>query len=168
MALVSSKLFGVAVAVMLVVYLAKCLGKKAIPIIAGIAIAVVICDQVASHFIKNWVQRYRPCHNPALEGMIRLVVGCGGQYGFVSSHAAIAAGIAAYLTFFMDRRFAWWIKDVSWFLVLIISYSRIYLGVHYPSDVLGGACAGMAVGFLVYQAQRRIRFLKKGAADEKD
>lgn len=156
MVLVSGRLFGLAVAVALAVFLARRLGKAAIPLIAGIAVTMALCDQTASHLIKNLVQRYRPCHDEALSGLLRLVSGCGGKYGFVSSHAANAAGFAAYLTLALDRRFVW-IKRAAWFLVAAVCYSRVYLGVHYPSDVFAGSCLGVLIGFLVCRIQFRNR-----------
>lgn len=98
-------------------------------------------DFVASGVLKPWVARLRPCHEPVLQDWIRLVGKCGGQFGFVSSHAANSAALAV---------FAWRVaphRVVGWAVVafaLLHSYSRIYLGVHYPGDILGGALVGTA------------------------
>jgi undecaprenyl-diphosphatase len=120
-------------------------------LILTIIIAVTLSDQI-SVLIKNSVHRLRPCHEPSLEGMVHLVKGyCGGLYGFVSSHASNSFMVAM-LCLLLIRR--WWF---TWFIIiwaLVIGYSRIYLGVHYPGDVICGSILGMLIGwgiFLFYQ-----------------
>lgn len=113
-------------------------------ILLFVLLLVALTDQL-SVAVKNGVERLRPCHEPSLEGMVHLVGGrCGGMYGFVSSHAANAFGIAAFASPLVQKRwFAWSI--FIW--AAVVAYSRIYLGVHYPGDVLGGALLGITAGF---------------------
>ena len=92
--------------------------------------------------------RLRPCHEPTLEGQVRLVAAsCGGQFGFVSTHAANSFNLAILSALLVKRR--WFTYSVfAW--AIMVSYSRRYMGVHYPGDVLCGALLGMAIGITAY------------------
>ncbi|MCK5028567.1 MAG: phosphatase PAP2 family protein [Bacteroidales bacterium] len=121
---------------------------KSIISLIFIALVVTLADQISVQAFKEVFQRLRPCHNPALQDIVHIVRNkCGGQYGFVSSHAANTFAVAFFLSkFFKNRHFSWFI--FIW--ATIVSYSRIYLGVHYPFDVLGGAALGGVIGLLTY------------------
>jgi len=113
-----------------------------------IILAVFLADRV-SVLIKYAVDRPRPCHETSLQGLVHMVNGvCGGMYSFVSSHASNSFNVAFLSLMFIKKK---------WYTVLIIiwastvSYSRIYLGVHYPGDVLGGAILGAFIGWGVYK-----------------
>lgn len=114
-------------------------------IMAGLVI--VFCDQTASHLIKSLVHRLRPSHEAALAGLIHISrAGPGGLYGFVSSHAANSFGLASFFYFMFEQKFRllkYWI--LIW--AVLVSYSRIYNGVHYPGDVIGGAVIGACMGW---------------------
>jgi undecaprenyl-diphosphatase len=115
-------------------------------IILMIIVAMTLSDQLAL-LIKNEVQRLRPCHLPALEGLVHIVRGiCGGAYGFVSSHASNSFTIALFTSMLINRKWFSW-SMVFW--ALLVGYSRIYLGVHYPGDVLCGSILGIIVGWSV-------------------
>jgi len=119
----------------------------------AVAIVVLLADQLSVHLFKNVFQRLRPCHNPDLSGLIHLVGRCGGRFGFVSSHAANTFGVAVFLSMLFSNRWA------SFGLLLwaaFVSYSRIYLGVHYPADVFVGAILGSVIGYTVWYAAQRI------------
>lgn len=120
---------------------------KSIITIIFIALVVTLADQVSVHAFKDVFQRLRPCHNLALQDIVHIVRNkCGGQYGFVSSHAANTFAVAIFLSrLFKNRYFSVFI--IFW--ATVVSYSRIYLGVHYPFDVLGGAILGGAIGYSV-------------------
>lgn len=114
--------------------------------IIAIAICFGFCDQ-ASSFIKESVQRFRPGHEPALEGLVRLLEGKGSNYGFVSGHAANSFGFAT-ITSLIFRKKPYTAAIFCW--AAIVSYSRIYLAKHYPLDVICGAILGIAIAISVY------------------
>jgi undecaprenyl-diphosphatase len=117
-------------------------------IVLFIIIAVVLSDQ-SSVLIKNAVDRLRPCYEPSLQGLVHVVQGeCGGKFGFVSSHAANSFN-AALLSLMLIKKRWYSISIIIW--ASIVSYSRIYLGVHYPGDVLCGAIMGALIGWSVYK-----------------
>lgn len=123
--------------------------KKFWIILLFVALAVALADQLSVQLFKNVFHRLRPCHEPSLEGMIHLVNGkCGGLYGFVSSHASNSFNVALLSLMFIRKR--WYsISILIW--AAVIGYSRIYLGVHYPGDVITGALLGSLIGWGVYK-----------------
>jgi undecaprenyl-diphosphatase len=137
----------------ILIYLGVKLRKKFLVLILIIVIAVTLSDQI-SVLIKNSVHRLRPCHEPSLEGMVHLVKGyCGGLYGFVSSHASNSFMVAMLCLLLIRRRwFTWFI--IIW--ALVVGYSRIYLGVHYPGDVICGSILGMIIGWGIFLFYRYI------------
>jgi len=131
---------------LLLFILFKNYGKKAIWFLPVVALLIAGCDQF-SGLIKNSVLRFRPCHEPSLNGMIHLVYDyCGGNYGFVSSHAANSFGLATFMMMMLPKGN----KNIRIALVvyvILIAYSRIYLAAHYPLDILGGWVVGFILGF---------------------
>ncbi len=145
----SDKLFWIPYYAFIAVLLVWYYKKQSIPIFISIGVLITLADQIASHLIKQTVKRLRPSHEPTLEGLIHLSkAGPGGQYGFVSSHAANAFALAAFLIFILPKKFNW-LKWILGFWALFVSYSRIYNGVHYPSDVIVAALIGILLGFLI-------------------
>ncbi len=123
-----------------------------LPLLA-IALAVTLSDQTSS-MIKKSVKRARPSHDVSLGPSVHSVNGYkGGTYGFVSSHAANTFCIALLISLQLGLPL---IKSIFLFVwAFVVSYSRIYLGVHFPADIVLGAALGLAVGFLVYEAQKK-------------
>ncbi len=121
--------------------------KNAVWILLLVALMMLVSDQL-SVLIKNLVQRPRPCHNEQIAALVHLVNGkCGGAFGFVSSHASNSFTIAVFLIPFLrsySKYFGWGL--IFW--AAIISDSRVYLGVHYPGDILFGALLGCLIGCL--------------------
>lgn len=123
--------------------------KNLLLVVICVALAITLADQVASGIFKPWVARLRPSHNPELEGVIDLVNNYrGGRYGFFSSHAANTCALAVFLSMlFRNKAFAWLMG--SW--VLLNSWTRLYLGVHYVGDITAGLIWGVCVGWMVHR-----------------
>ena len=123
--------------------------RKTVAVVLAIALVILIADQVSASIIKPLVERARPSHNESLQSTIHIVNGYrGGPFGFVSSHAANCFGIALLLAMiFKNRLFTW--TMVVW--ATLMCYSRIYLGVHYPGDIVRGAILGFLAAWLVYR-----------------
>ena len=121
---------------------------------------LVLIDDRGSSIIKNLIARPRPCHEPALAGMVYTVKGyCGGMFGFVSGHAANSFGIATYTALLLRQRWYSW-SIFIW--AVLVSYSRIYLGVHYPGDIIGGAILGLLAGTgLAWAAEKMDKSIKQ-------
>lgn len=117
-----------------------------------VALTITLTDQLSVKAFKNVFERYRPCHNLEIQHLVHIVKEhCGGQYGFVSSHAANTFGLATILgLLFESRKTKWWL--LGW--AAVVSYSRIYLGVHYPFDIIGGAILGILIGYFTYSLKR--------------
>jgi len=133
--------------VAILTYIALKHKRKFLIIFLVIILGVILADQ-SSVLIKNLTHRLRPCHEPALDGLVHIVNGkCGGLYSFVSSHAANSFNVALVSLLFIKKR--WYtISIIIW--ALVIGYSRIYLGVHYPGDVLCGSVLGTLIGWSMY------------------
>jgi undecaprenyl-diphosphatase len=129
--------------------------RHALLMLVMLALAVLVADQVSSGLIKHLVERLRPTHDPSLESMVHVINGYrGGLYGFVSSHAANFSAIAMLVSLVMRHRLVT-ISMFGW--ALLQCYSRMYLGVHYPGDIIGGLAVGMLAGWLVWLLMRWIQ-----------
>jgi undecaprenyl-diphosphatase len=113
-----------------------------------VALTITVCDQLTSTILKPLVVRPRPTWNDAIMHLVHTVNGYrGGNFGFPSSHAANTFGVAIFLNLALKKRWLRWL--LLW--AALVSYSRIYLGVHYPGDVFAGALIGGVCGWLVYR-----------------
>jgi len=123
--------------------------KKLTPFIILIVIlAIVLADQGSVIFFKNIFHRLRPCHNDELKHLLHLVNGkCGGRFGFISSHAANTTALTTTVVLLFGKKHKWLISIFILYTILNC-YSRIYLGVHYPSDIVAGAIYGIISGYV--------------------
>ena len=121
---------------------------KSVFLFIAIALLITTSDQFASTLMKPIFARLRPCHDPSLSGILYLVKGCGGLYGFISSHAANTFAIASLLSFLFKN---WKTTGllISW--AFVVSISIVYLGAHYPGDILFGGIAGIFFGWVYYR-----------------
>ena len=133
--------------------------KKSWTIVLTIAIVVGLSDFTASTIFKKSVKRFRPSHEPELREQVHLVNDYkGGKYGFFSSHAATTFSFAFFLLFIYKKRNRIFYTIPFW--AFIISYSRIYLGVHYPLDILCGAICGALYAIAGYKVLAKTKFIE--------
>lgn len=117
--------------------------------------AVAIGDTVSSQWIKKSVQRLRPCND--IEQPVRVVIPCGPGYSFTSSHATNHFAIAVFVWLTVRRRFRGWGLPLL-FWASLVALAQVYVGVHYPLDVLAGALLGSFIGWLCAEGCRRLRY----------
>ncbi|MBL4754230.1 MAG: phosphatase PAP2 family protein [Flavobacteriales bacterium] len=121
--------------------------RSLIIIIPILILLITLSDQISVQIFKNGFERLRPCHNEDLKNLVHLVGNCGGKFGFISSHACNTFALSAFIIYVMKSKSLVYIMIV-W--AVVVSYSRIYLGVHYPADVLIGALIGWLIGYVVW------------------
>jgi undecaprenyl-diphosphatase len=127
--------------------------KQSLYLLLFVAILIVLTDQTANLF-KNGFQRLRPCNNPEINSFIRIVQS-RNSFSFFSGHASSSMGVATfiYLIFKKDFKHFW----LLFFWPFIFAYSRIYLGLHYPLDILSGFLCGGILGFLMFKLYQKVQ-----------
>lgn len=128
-------------------------GKQTLYIVLFIAVLVAFTDQTTNLF-KHTFERLRPCNNPDIKDIIR-VVQVRTSYSFFSGHAANTMAVATFLFLILKRNFKYFGFLFLW--PLIFAYSRIYLGLHYPGDILTGYFFGAIFGSLLYLVYRKLK-----------
>ncbi len=134
-------------------------GKRLLIVGLFIALLILLGDKISVLMFKDVFERLRPNHEPILVGLARYVDGCGGagKFGFVSSHATNSFALAVFSSLLLKSKFKWiTITMLLW--AILVSYSRVYVGVHYPADIVGGAILGTVVAFFVF---RLMKFLNE-------
>lgn len=137
--------------------------KKAFYILGACILCIVLCDQISASVFKPLFERWRPSRDPLIGDLVHIVNGKrGGKFGFVSSHAANVFGLAVFsLLLFKNRSYT--IVILLW--AAIVSYSRVYLGVHFPGDILCGGILGSGVGYGVYKLLNKYVDIKDAVKD---
>lgn len=132
----------------LVVFIAVNYGKKGWWWSIGFVCTIAVADLISSRVFKEGFQRLRPCQDPFFLDQVRLLLKqCSGSYSFTSSHAANHFGMATFVSVTLYPTFKRWIY-FAYLWAFFISYAQIYVGVHYPLDVLGGGVVGVSAGLL--------------------
>ena len=147
---VTNKFTAIPLYLLLLALAVKTVGvKRTLPIIVLVVLLITLSDQTSNYF-KSGFQRLRPCHDETLLGMFRLVKErCGGMYSYFSAHASNTMAIAIFFGMLLRNRS----KLLFIFLIIwamVVAYSRIYIGVHFPLDVLTGSIIGAFYGFIFY------------------
>jgi undecaprenyl-diphosphatase len=121
-------------------------------------VTFALTDFTSSSLLKPWLSRLRPCYDPQLQTSIRSLIACGGRYSLPSAHAANHFGLAMFwyrsMYFLLGKKWNW-----VWLWAGLICYAQVYVGKHYPSDILAGALLGLLTGWcnaqLLYGLQQR-------------
>jgi len=122
--------------------------KQALIAVGAVLLCFLLTDRASVLLFKDLFCRLRPSHEPTLEEIVRMLERRGGLYGFVSSHAANLFGLATLCSLILRKK---WLSWTLFALISIMGYSRIYVGKHYPFDVLCGALLGILIGWSIYK-----------------
>ena len=149
--LMTNKLFNFFVYSIALIYLLKKTDiKSLISMILFLSILILISDQTSNLF-KNFFERLRPCYDEQISSYMRLVKdSCGGLYSFFSAHASNSFALASFFFFVYYKIIQ---RKIILFFVLasLVSYSRVYIGVHYPLDIITGSVFGFISGFIFFK-----------------
>ena len=125
-------------------------------ILIGATVIIILCDQITSTFMKPYFARLRPSQDPTMAGLLHHVNGYkGGLYGFSSGHAANTIGVALFVWLTLKPIYKW----IGWIFLwaALMTYTRIYLGVHFPGDIIVGATIVLGCGLLGYKLSSYLR-----------
>jgi undecaprenyl-diphosphatase len=159
MPLMRESTFWIPLYLFLIIFVFVNFGKKGWVWLLFAALTVLLTDQISSGLIKKCVQRPRPCFDPNFYSQVRMLLDhCSGGYSFTSSHATNHFGIATFLFTTLGSYFGNW-KYLLFIWASLICYAQVYVGVHYPLDVIMGALLGYIIGTIVSKAYQKIDHL---------
>ena len=150
----SDKLIWLPLYVFIIITLYRDFNIQSILVILTLILVIVVVDQVTSSFMKPFFERLRPCHDPRIADLVHNYGSCGGRFGFVSGHAANSFAVATFIFFVLRVRNWWWL--FLW--ASVVAYSRIYLGVHYPGDILIGGIFGAGVAYFSFRLLNKFTY----------
>ncbi len=149
MAAITEKYHWIPLYLLLLIMLYRQFGWHFVYSVVAIVLLISLSDQLTSSVMKPLFARDRPCHDPEIGHLVRIITKCGGPYGFVSSHASNSMALTTFIFLIFRQKYPWIFWLILW--PLSVSYSRIYLGVHYPLDILGGLLVGILIGFFIFK-----------------
>jgi membrane-associated phospholipid phosphatase len=132
----------------IVIFLVRNYGKKGWLILLFAVLSFGLTDYFSSSIIKPSIQRLRPCNNPVIKKEVRNLIACGSGYSFPSSHAANHFGLAVFLILIFYHKWRL-ILPIGLLWAFSISFAQIYVGVHFPLDIMGGALLGSMIGYIM-------------------
>ena len=149
MVAISEPIYGLPLCALVAFLLIKHYKKNTIVVLAALFVVVSLCDSITFLIFKPLFGVLRPCHNPEVSSLLHLLPDiCGGRYGFASSHAANITGVATFLYLLLGHKYK--AMKLAFVVAFLVCYSRVYLGVHYVSDVVVGALLGAVIANLIF------------------
>lgn len=157
---VSNKYFWIPLYLLLLFWLFK-YNKHYFRLAISLGLLILISDQVASGILKPWIGRLRPCYDPSISNLVHAPDGCGGQFGFASSHASNMFAVATFCWLTLRKHLKYIGLLFIW--AALIAYSRVYLGVHFPGDIIAGALIGIMAGYISFAFFNKMKQFQKSA-----
>ena len=131
--------------VFLLLFMPSRFGKKGWLWCLGFLMTFIFADQLSATLLKPYIHRIRPCNNPGLSGIVHIIVPCGSGQSFPSSHATNHFSLAVFSALTLAR-YARWVWPVALLWASVVAYAQVYVGVHYPLDVVCGGLLGAMIG----------------------
>lgn len=160
MPLLRNRYFWIPLYLFLIIFLLRNYGKQGFFCIVFLLITFAVCDYTSASVIKPAVERLRPCNDPVLQSEINRIVSCGRGFSFPSTHATNHFGIAMFLICTFYARWKW-ILPLALGWAASICFAQVYVGVHYPVDVITGALLGCIVGYITSTIFVTFKFEKR-------
>lgn len=146
---IRDKYFWIPVYIVFLIVIIYRFRKKSWMVVVAIALLITVTDQISSSIFKPLFHRLRPCQNPELSAYMNHMIDCGSGFSFVSSHAANHFALAVFIGLIFYNRMKWFMYVlVVW--AAVICYAQVYVGYHYPADVICGGIIGIIPPMILY------------------